>query len=113
MWTPIALLLVGFLSNLAAFVTASPVADSINTHGKTFSIPLTHNVNVVRHGPSEVLKTLRKYKQNIPEGLQEAVDKHHAKISQLATAEDSKISTPDSLPGLSISQRMACFLALD
>jgi len=112
MWTPIALLLVGFLSNLPAFVTASPVADSIDTHGNTFSIPLTHNVNVVRHGPSEILKTLKKYKQKIPEGLQEVVDKHRAGISLLATAEDSKISTSDSLPGLSISSRMPYVSAL-
>ncbi|KAI1136559.1 acid protease [Hypoxylon sp. FL0543] len=46
--------------------------------GKTFSLPVAHNADGPRHGPTEYLKTLKKYKLEIPEGLQETVDAYKA-----------------------------------
>ncbi|KAI0392501.1 aspartic peptidase domain-containing protein [Xylariaceae sp. FL0594] len=94
MWTPILTFLVGFLSSVPALAGASTVADSVDiTQGNTFSVPLSHNVNIARHGPSELLKTLKKYKQKIPEGLQEVVDKHHDRLSLLAMTDDNGTGT--------------------
>lgn len=75
--------LVAFLFTLFSSVIASPVANNANA-GNTFSIPLAHNVDRPRHGPSEILKTLKKYNLEIPDGLQEVVNKHHAKMALLA-----------------------------
>jgi aspergillopepsin I len=89
MWTlcPVLPALVAFLFTLLTSVTASPVVDKVN-NGNTFSVPLVHNANRLRHGPSEVLKTLKKYNLDIPEGLQEVVDKHHAKTAILAAPDN-------------------------
>ncbi|KAI0974744.1 aspartic peptidase domain-containing protein [Xylaria arbuscula] len=80
----------GLIAPLFAFLTfivASPVANQANT-GNTFSVPLIHNADKPGHGPSEILKTMKKYNLDIPDGLQEVVDKHHAKIALLAAPKD-------------------------
>ncbi|KAI1817090.1 aspartic peptidase domain-containing protein [Poronia punctata] len=93
--TPSILALVGFMSNLPTSVSGSPVTNRAAVRGNTFSVPLTHNVEVVRHGPSELLRTLKKYNQEIPEGLQDHVDKHHAKIALVTNTEgDATGSVP-------------------
>ncbi|KAJ8129353.1 hypothetical protein O1611_g4279 [Lasiodiplodia mahajangana] len=82
MWNSSPLAFAAFLFALLTSVIASPAVNNINA-GKTFSVPLVHNVDKPRHGPSEILKTLKKYKLEIPDGLQEVVDKHHAKTALL------------------------------
>ncbi|KAI0399215.1 aspartic peptidase domain-containing protein [Xylaria palmicola] len=88
------LALAGFLSTLLTLVVASPVVNNINA-GNTFSVPLVHDADRRRHGPSEVLRTLRKYNLEIPSGLQEVVDKHHAKMAILAAPNDGNTASPD------------------
>ncbi|KAI2631739.1 secreted aspartic proteinase precursor [Xylaria nigripes] len=72
-----------FLLFLIVSITASPVAGVVKSANK-FSVPLVRHGNEPRHGPSEILRTLKKYNLDIPNGLQEVVDKHHAKIALLA-----------------------------
>ncbi|TGJ86768.1 hypothetical protein E0Z10_g1985 [Xylaria hypoxylon] len=87
MWSSSPLVLVAFLFALLISVAAFPVVDNANT-GNTFSVPLVHNADRPLHGPSEILKTLRKFNLEIPDGLQNAVDKHHAKMALLAAPKD-------------------------
>ncbi|KAI0432843.1 aspartic peptidase domain-containing protein [Xylaria sp. FL1042] len=87
MWTVRPLVLVASLFAFLAAVVASPVTNNVNT-GNTFSVPLIHNADKPVHGPSEILKTLRKYNLAIPHGLQEVVNKHHAKMALLAPPDD-------------------------
>ncbi|KAI1418070.1 acid protease [Hypoxylon sp. FL1857] len=63
---------------LSLFTAATSSVVFPRKSGKTFSLPVAHNVDVPRHGPTEHLKTLKKYKLDIPEGLQETVDAHKA-----------------------------------
>ncbi|KAI0859334.1 aspartic peptidase domain-containing protein [Xylaria cubensis] len=79
--------LVAFLFTFLASVIASPLIHNANA-GNTFSVPLVHDADRPRHGPSEVLRTLKKFNLEIPDGLQEVVDKHHAKTALLATHKD-------------------------
>ncbi|OTA96265.1 hypothetical protein M434DRAFT_19724 [Hypoxylon sp. CO27-5] len=60
------------------FITVTSSAAFPPKSAKTFSLPVAHNVDAPRHGPSEYLKTLKKYKLDIPEGLQETVDAYKA-----------------------------------
>lgn len=83
MWNSSPLALAAFLFAVFTHVVASPVVNNLNA-GNTFSVPLVHDADKPRHGPSEILKTLKKYKLEIPNGLQEVVDKHHAKTALLA-----------------------------
>lgn len=81
------LALVAFFITLIAPVIASPFVHNVNA-GNTFSVPLVHDADKPRHGPSEILRTLKKFNLEIPNGLQEVVDKHHAKMAVLATHKD-------------------------
>ncbi|KAI1118126.1 aspartic peptidase domain-containing protein [Nemania sp. NC0429] len=83
MWNMSPLALVALLFTLLASVVASPVVNNADV-GNTFSIPLAHNVDRIRHGPSEMLRALKKYNLEIPNGLQDVVNKHHAKMALLA-----------------------------
>ncbi|KAI1293316.1 aspartic peptidase domain-containing protein [Xylaria venustula] len=87
MWTLSPWGLMAFLFTLLTSVVASPVTKGANT-GNTFSVPLIHNADKPAHGPSEILKTMKKYNLDIPDGLQEVVDKHHAKVALLAASKD-------------------------
>ncbi|KAI1766527.1 secreted aspartic proteinase precursor [Hypoxylon sp. FL1150] len=44
--------------------------------GKTISLPLAHNADIPRHGPTEYFKTLKKYNLTVPDGLPELVEVH-------------------------------------
>ncbi|KAI0485412.1 aspartic peptidase domain-containing protein [Xylaria cf. heliscus] len=81
------LALVASLIVLLASVIASPVVRNANV-GNTFSVPLVHDADRPRHGPSEILRTLKKFNLEIPDGLQETVDNHHTKMALLATQDD-------------------------
>jgi hypothetical protein len=96
MWTLSPLVLVAFLFTFVTSITASPVVYKAST-GNTFSVPLIHNADLPRHGPSEILKTLKKYNLEIPEGLQDAVNMHHTKIALLAAPGDGKGLVPFEL----------------
>ncbi|KAI0910204.1 aspartic peptidase domain-containing protein [Ustulina deusta] len=87
MWSSNPSVLVAILFALLTSVVASPIAGNANT-GNTFSVPLVHNADRPVHGPSEILKTLKKYNLEIPDGLQQVVDKHHAKMALLAAPND-------------------------
>ncbi|KAI0809401.1 aspartic peptidase domain-containing protein [Xylaria sp. FL0064] len=87
MWTMSPWVLATTLFALLATVVASPVNNNVNS-GNTFSVPLIHNADKPRHGPSEILKTLRKFNLKIPQDLQEVVNKHHAKMALLASPGD-------------------------
>lgn len=52
--------------------------------GKTISLPLAHSADIPRHGPTEYLKTLKKYNITPPEGLQGLVDEHKASSKAIA-----------------------------
>ncbi|KAI0484252.1 secreted aspartic proteinase precursor [Xylariaceae sp. FL0804] len=81
-------------------VTAAPTAVNDKSTG-TFSVPIVHNIDVRRHGPSEHLRVLKKYGLTIPEKLQQVVNTHNAKkavdavssgnASVLATADDGDL----------------------
>ncbi|KAJ3577094.1 hypothetical protein NPX13_g3475 [Xylaria arbuscula] len=86
------LVLVAFLFVLLASVIASPTFNNLDK-GNTFSVPLSHNADKPRHGPSEILRTLKKFNLEIPRGLQHVVDKHHAKMALLATPDDDGTGT--------------------
>lgn len=62
--------------SLFATVTSSPTF--LRNTGKTLSLSVGHDADAPRHGPSEYLKTLKKYKLDIPDGLQELVDTYKA-----------------------------------
>ncbi|KAL7623913.1 hypothetical protein AAE478_005470 [Parahypoxylon ruwenzoriense] len=82
--------------SLVSTVTSSPALQKAYfgpNSGKTFSVPLVHNADVPRHGPTEYLKTLKKFKANIPDGLQELVDAHKA-TNNKAVADDVGGSAP-------------------
>ncbi|KAJ2988530.1 hypothetical protein NUW58_g3924 [Xylaria curta] len=83
MWTSCPSALVAFLLTFLTNIIASPVVNTAHT-GNKFSVPLVHNADRPRHGPSEILRTLKKHNLPIPSGLQEVVDKHHAKAALLA-----------------------------
>ncbi|GAP88973.1 putative peptidase A1 [Rosellinia necatrix] len=83
MWAFNPLVFVTFLFVLLTSVVASPVVGNANK-GNTFSVPLVHDADRPRHGPSEILKTLKKFNLEIPRGLQEVVEKHNAKANILA-----------------------------
>ncbi|KAI1354123.1 aspartic peptidase domain-containing protein [Xylaria sp. FL0043] len=87
MWTMSPWVLATTLFALLATIVASPVSNNVNLEN-TFSVPLIHNADKPRHGPSEILKTLRKFNLEIPQGLQEVVNKHHAKMALLAPPGD-------------------------
>ncbi|RWA03877.1 hypothetical protein EKO27_g11225 [Xylaria grammica] len=94
MWTLSPLVLAAFLLTLLTSVIALPVDDNANVNvGKTFSVPLVHNADIPRHGPSEILKTLKKYNLEIPYGLQDTVDRHHARMALLAPPDDGGTGT--------------------
>ena len=80
-------MLVTFIFALFASIIASPTSDKSH-RGNTFSVPLVHNADKPRHGPSEILKTLKKFNLEIPGGLQNVVDKHHAKMAVLSASKD-------------------------
>ncbi|KAI0518261.1 aspartic peptidase domain-containing protein [Xylaria bambusicola] len=92
MRSPSPLVLVAFLFALLAPTLASPAVTHFK-RGNTFSVPLVHNADRPRHGPSEVLRTLKKFNLEIPNGLQKAVDKHHAKTAFLAAPKDGGTGT--------------------
>ncbi|KAI1275734.1 aspartic peptidase domain-containing protein [Xylaria sp. FL0933] len=87
MWTMSPWVLVTTLFAFLATVVASPVNNNVNG-GNTFSVPLIHNAEKPRHGPSEILRTLKKFNLEIPQGLEEVVNKHHAKMALLAPPGD-------------------------
>ncbi|KAI2468292.1 acid protease [Annulohypoxylon bovei var. microspora] len=65
---------------LSLFTTANSSSAFGSKAGKTFSLAVAHNADVPRHGPTEYLKTLKKYKLEIPEGLQDVVDTHKTNV---------------------------------
>ncbi|KAI2631864.1 secreted aspartic proteinase precursor [Hypoxylon sp. NC1633] len=67
--------------------------------GKTFSLPVTHNADAQRHGPTEYLKTLKKYKLNVPEGLQQVVDAHKATYNKVAAGDIGGSAPADAHDG--------------
>lgn len=71
-----ALVAVAFCLSLFTTVISSPTF--LPKAGKTLSLPLGHNADIPRHGPTEYLKTLKKFKLEVPEGLQQVVDTHKA-----------------------------------
>ncbi|KAI0181301.1 secreted aspartic proteinase precursor [Hypoxylon sp. FL1284] len=71
-----------FCVSLFTTAISSPTLDS--KAGKTLSLPLRHSADVPRHGPTDYLKTLNKYKLNVPEGLQQVVDAHKATNNKTA-----------------------------
>ncbi|KAI1494430.1 secreted aspartic proteinase precursor [Biscogniauxia mediterranea] len=75
------LVCLAFWVSLFTVAISSPVLEKVPTVKKTLSIPLTHNADVPRHGPSEYLRTLKKFNLDIPERLQQIVDNHKAKIA--------------------------------
>ncbi|KAI1820552.1 aspartic peptidase domain-containing protein [Xylaria intraflava] len=87
MWTCSPLVLATFLFSPLVSTTASPAANAARS-ANTISIPLVHYADTPRHGPSEILRTLKKYKLEIPDGLQEVVDKHRARMALLAAPSD-------------------------
>ncbi|KAI0205761.1 aspartic peptidase domain-containing protein [Astrocystis sublimbata] len=86
-FSPVALVV--FFFAFLVSISASPVTHDVDVNvnaGNTFSAPLVHDADRPRHGPSEVLRTLKKFNLEIPEGLQEVVDNHHVKTAILAAA---------------------------
>ncbi|KAI1425575.1 aspartic peptidase domain-containing protein [Xylaria sp. FL1777] len=83
MWTSSPLVFVVLLTS----VIASTIVNNAK-NGNTFSVPLVHDADRPVHGPSEILRTLKKYNLEIPDGLQEVVDKHHAKMALLAPPDE-------------------------
>ncbi|KAI1447582.1 acid protease [Annulohypoxylon stygium] len=69
---------VAFYLSIFTTVTSSPTFNS--KVGKSFSLPVAHDAEIPRHGPSEYLKVLKKYKLDVPQGLQDVVDSHNAKV---------------------------------
>ncbi|KAI1330574.1 aspartic peptidase domain-containing protein [Xylariaceae sp. FL0255] len=71
------------MSNLNFFLLAAFLLTLFtpSVTGTTASIPLSHNADAPRHGPSEVLRTLIKYNQSVPDGLQRAVDEYNARMN--------------------------------
>ncbi|KAI1781197.1 secreted aspartic proteinase precursor [Hypoxylon cercidicola] len=70
------LVAVAIFLSLSTTVISSPTFSP--KAGKTLSLTLGHNADAPQHGPTEYLKTLKKYKLNVPEGLQQVVDAHKA-----------------------------------
>ncbi|KAI8630994.1 secreted aspartic proteinase precursor [Xylariaceae sp. FL1651] len=97
-WSLSPVVIMTLLFALLVSVAASPVVDKADT-GNTFSVPLAHNADIPRHGPTEHLRTLKKYNLEIPQGLQEVVDKHHAKTNMLAATDDGGAVPAISLDG--------------
>ncbi|KAI8959465.1 secreted aspartic proteinase precursor [Daldinia sp. FL1419] len=73
---------------LSFFTTAVWSLSTVSDTGKTLSIPLSHDADIPRHGPTDYLRTLKKYNLNVPAGLQEVVDAHKAatKNNKIAAA---------------------------
>ncbi|KAI0013243.1 acid protease [Xylariaceae sp. FL0662B] len=85
---------VAFWLSLLAVVTSSPVLGNARIGrrtGNVFSMPLAHNADNPRHGPSEYYKTLKKYKLEIPVPLEMAVSEHQSNI-KAGTDQGSSIS---------------------
>lgn len=74
-----------FCVSLFTVVTSSPAFGA--KAGKTVSLPVAHNADLPRHGPTDYLRTLKKYKLKIPDGLQEVVDAHKATHRKAVDAE--------------------------
>ncbi|KAI0154284.1 aspartic peptidase domain-containing protein [Xylariaceae sp. FL1272] len=72
----------------SALVALIAFAGLISATGNTFSVPLVHNPDAVRHGPTELLRTMKKYNLAIPDGLQDTVDEFHAKFASSKMVED-------------------------
>ncbi|KAI1107398.1 acid protease [Jackrogersella minutella] len=87
---------------LSLFTTVVSSTASGSTASKTFSVPVAHNVDAPRHGPSEYLKVLKKYKLDIPDGLQELVDTHKANVEAIKAVTDD-VALGDSDPASSHS----------
>ncbi|KAI1438601.1 aspartic peptidase domain-containing protein [Xylaria sp. CBS 124048] len=89
MWTisPVVLVAILFTILVSTSTAASPTANAANS-ANSFSVPLVSYADKSRHGPSEVLRTLKKYRLPIPDGLQETVEKHQAKTALLAALND-------------------------
>ncbi|KAI0378347.1 acid protease [Hypomontagnella monticulosa] len=80
--------------SLFTAVAASPTF--FPNAGKTMSFSVGHDADVPRHGPSEYLKTLKKYKLEVPEGLQQLVDAHQATNNKAVTDGVGGSSVPTS-----------------
>lgn len=82
---------VAFYLSIFTTVTSSPTFNS--KVGKSFSLPVAHDAEIPRHGPSEYLKVLKKYKLDVPQGLQDVVDSHNAKVqsSKVVAGEVGKL----------------------
>ncbi|KAI1373793.1 secreted aspartic proteinase precursor [Hypoxylon crocopeplum] len=78
------LVALAFCLSLFTAASSSPAIGS--KAGKTLSLPLAHDADVQRHGPTDYLKTLKKYKLAIPEGLQQVVDAHKEATTNKAVA---------------------------
>ncbi|CAJ2511774.1 Uu.00g073990.m01.CDS01 [Anthostomella pinea] len=74
------LVLLAFWLSLLAPATSTPLLSKADV-GKTSSMQFAHNADNPRHGPSEHLRTLKKFNIPIPERLQQVVDEHNAKLA--------------------------------
>ncbi|KAF3071030.1 Aspartic protease PEP1 [Daldinia childiae] len=79
---------------LSFFTTTVWTLALVPKTGKTLSLPLSHNADVPRHGPTDYLKTLKKYNLNVPEGLQQVVDAHKAATNNKIVAGEPGSSAP-------------------
>ncbi|KAK6955798.1 hypothetical protein Daesc_003442 [Daldinia eschscholtzii] len=79
---------------LSFFTTTVWTLNLVPKTGKTLSIPLSHNADVPRHGPTDYLRTLKKYNIDVPEGLQHVVDTHKAAISNKLVAGEPGSTAP-------------------
>ncbi|KAI5862406.1 acid protease [Durotheca rogersii] len=90
-----------------SFVSAVPpypithAARSGRNAGHSFSISQTPKVDVARHGPTEYLKTLKKFKANIPPGLQDVVDAHKTAAKKVMTTYGDKPLNGTTVPSAS------------
>ncbi|KAI5928249.1 secreted aspartic proteinase precursor [Camillea tinctor] len=88
------LVCLAFWVSLFTVAASSPALEKASTTKKTISIPLAHNASVPRHGPSEYLRTLKKFNLDIPERLQQVVDEYKAKKGNNKAAPGSESSIP-------------------
>ncbi|XXG96986.1 hypothetical protein Hte_003279 [Hypoxylon texense] len=91
--------LVGAVFCLSLFTTVMSSPTFLPKTGKTLSLPLGHNADIPRHGPTEYLKTLKKFKLAAPEGLQQVVDTHKALYSKVAAGGSGGSAPADSHEG--------------
>ncbi|KAI1343915.1 secreted aspartic proteinase precursor [Xylariaceae sp. FL0016] len=83
---------------LLTAVTSSPLVEKSKT-GKTFSMPIAHNADAPRHGPSDALLTMQKFNLTIPDHLQKAVDDHQTKTANKASQESGSTVPAASFGG--------------